>query len=216
MRYLAVPTTSARRLLLALAASFAAHAALLSVLELSPSRHATSAAAGLHARLERVMEGAQPAEPVPAPLTEDAMQPDPSPAPADPAPSVPPQPPAPTAHPQARQAVAVPSETAPTGLNVPVPHDLTYYPVAALDAPPRPIGSSDACYPEGAAGEIAYILLINEAGAVDQATLANARPEEAAVALALEGCRALKFAPAMKDGRAVRSRVRFVVGPTAP
>jgi hypothetical protein len=50
---------------------------------------------------------------------------------------------------------------------------------------------------------------------VTEASLVTVRPEGIGTAAALAGCRSLKFAPAMKDGRAVRSRVRFVVGPNA-
>ena len=99
-------------------------------------------------------------------------------------------------------------------IELPVGRDLTFYPVAALDIPPRPLGPADLCYPEGASGEVAYVLLIDEAGTVHEATLAAVRPENIFTGAALESCRALRFSPGIKDGRAVRSRVRFVIGPS--
>jgi hypothetical protein len=186
------------------------------MLELGASeRSGPAPTSGLVARLQPALgEEAKPSEPLPAPLMQDdlppvqnAAAPDMSPAPALAA-AAPDE--------RSRPAEAPPPEAGGLGLDVPVPHDLTYYPVGALDAPPRPLGGSDPCYPEGAAGEIAYILSINEAGSVDQATIADGRLDERVAAAALQGCRSLKFEPGMKDGRAVRSRVRFVVGPTAP
>jgi len=89
-----------------------------------------------------------------------------------------------------------------------------YYAITALDRPPVPLTRPDACYPYGATGEVIYELLIDEAGAVNRATVLAVKPTGLFTAAAAELCSALRFSPAIKDGRAVRSRVRFVVGPT--
>jgi outer membrane biosynthesis protein TonB len=94
--------------------------------------------------------------------------------------------------------------------------DPTYYPIGQLDRLPILLGTADACYPDGASGEVAFLLLIDDTGTVNEAAIVDAKPEGLFTAAAVESCRALKFTPARKDGRAVRSRVRFVVGPKPP
>ncbi len=211
--------STARRLGFALAISAALHVALLSSLQLGELGSIATSGVPVEAWLER-MSG----DPAPEPAPDFPALPE--------APSEPSEPPTEVAATPAEASVAPPrreaqdpkvedklgtarTEREPSQVMVPVPHDLTYYPVVALDSPPRPLGAADACYPEGAQGEVAYVLLIDEAGNVNEASLASVRPEGISTAAALAGCRALKFAPAMKDGRAVRSRVRFVVGPSA-
>jgi len=90
--------------------------------------------------------------------------------------------------------------------------DTTYYPIAALDRLPAPLSAPDVCYPSGATGEVTYELLIDETGAVNQAALVSGSPAGLATAAAVELCRAIRFSPARKGGRDVRSRVRLVVG----
>jgi outer membrane biosynthesis protein TonB len=99
-------------------------------------------------------------------------------------------------------------------LEMPFARDPTYYAVAALDTPPSLLGPADACYPQGAIGEVAYVLLIDEHGAVDQVSVAAVQPSGLFTGAAVELCGQLKFAPGIRNGRPVRSRVRFVVGPT--
>lgn len=98
------------------------------------------------------------------------------------------------------------------GIEMPFVRDPNYYAVAALDTPPRLLGAADACYPHGAVGEVAYVLMINEQGSVDQVTVASVHPQGLFTGAAVDLCSRLKFTPGVKDGRAVRSRVRFVVG----
>lgn len=100
--------------------------------------------------------------------------------------------------------------SAPPGL--PFAPDTTYYPIAALDRLPAPLSAPDVCYPAGATGEVTYELLIDETGTVDQASVVSASPPGVATAAAAERCSAIRFSPAIKGGRNVRSRVRLVVG----
>lgn len=95
---------------------------------------------------------------------------------------------------------------------LPFAPDTTYYPIAALDRLPAPLSAPDVCYPAGATGEVTYELLIDETGAVDQASVVSASPPGVATAAAAELCSAIRFSPAIKGGRNVRSRVRLVVG----
>jgi len=98
------------------------------------------------------------------------------------------------------------------GVEMPFVRDPNYYAVAALDAPPRLLGSPEVCYPQGAVGEVAYVLMISERGTVDQVDVASVNPRGLFTGAAVDLCSRLKFTPGVKDGRAVRSRVRFVVG----
>ena len=94
--------------------------------------------------------------------------------------------------------------------------DTTYYSIAALDRLPAPLSAPDVCYPRGATGEVTYELLIDETGAVNQASVVGVSPPGLATAAAAELCSAIHFSPALKGGRAVRSRVRMVVGLGTP
>jgi protein TonB len=88
----------------------------------------------------------------------------------------------------------------------------TYYAITALDRPPVPLSSPNSCYPEGASEEVEYELLIYENGIVDRAVVLAVHPLGLVTAAAEELCAAVRFAPAVKDGRAVKSRVRLVLG----
>lgn len=98
---------------------------------------------------------------------------------------------------------------------MPFVRDPTYYAMAALDTPPRLLGSAEACYPQGAVGEVTYQISINEQGAVDEASVVSVKPQGLFTGAAVELCARLKFSPATKNGRTVRSRVRLVVGQPA-
>jgi hypothetical protein len=124
---------------------------------------------------------------------------------------------------RARAAAAIEAQAAPaaaggasktqaSGDDMLFARDPNYYAVAALDSPPRLLGSADVCYPQGAAGEVAYDLMLNEQGVVDRVAVASAHPLGLSTGVAAELCGQLKFTPGIKDGRAVRSRIRLVVG----
>jgi TonB family protein len=97
-------------------------------------------------------------------------------------------------------------------LEVPALRDANYYPVASLDEYPRPLSAVDPCYPHGASGEVALLLLIDDTGVVNEVSVLEAKPEGLFTAGAIQACRELRFSPGRKDGRPVRSRVRLVLG----
>ncbi|RPI42454.1 MAG: hypothetical protein EHM59_17800 [Betaproteobacteria bacterium] len=204
---------AARRLAVALCLSVAVHAALLSLLEARPTGTGPSGASTLQAWLERVGSDPNDAREENQPVL--MTEPGPDQTRTEPPPPVEPVPAdSQTAPVTAPEAEAAPRPGAPADAGMPLAADFTYYSVAALDTPPYPLGSTDLCYPEGASGEVSYVLLIDEAGTVNQASLAAVKPDGIFTAAAIEACRALKFAPGIKNGRAVRSRVRFVIGPS--
>jgi protein TonB len=92
------------------------------------------------------------------------------------------------------------------------PVDATYYPAHELDVYPMPLARLGFEHPERAArdhvsGQVRLMLLIDEAGNVDDVSVVTAEPSgyfEDAARQAFEGVR---FSPARKEGRAVKSRV---------
>jgi len=109
----------------------------------------------------------------------------------------------------AHLGTAAPSASA----GVPAADDASYYAVTALDRPPMPLAPPHPCYPAGASGEVGYELLIDEHGIVNRAAVVSVHPLGLFTGAAEQLCAALRFAPAIKGGRAVRSKVRMVVGP---
>ena len=88
----------------------------------------------------------------------------------------------------------------------------TYYAITALDRPPVPLSPPDGCYPDGATEEVEYELLIDENGTVNRAVVLSVRPVGLFTAAAEELCAAVRFSPAVKDGRTVKSKIRLVLG----
>jgi protein TonB len=95
---------------------------------------------------------------------------------------------------------------------VPIIVDPNYYSAKEVDIHPRALVSITPAYPDEArrrevVGEVTLKLLLDESGRVQSAEVVAARPSGYFEQSALEAFRAGKFAPAYKDGRAVRSLV---------
>lgn len=213
-----------RRLGFAVAISLAVHGALLVLIQAQPGSGAGSrSGTTLQARIEVQTATAQGPENKDSGQAQEALsEPAQTPAVAEPTQAASPARAAPGAardEPARAKAIdavaAAPAPTTETGRpEVPFAADPTYYAVSALDTPPRLLGPADACYPQGATGEVAYVLLINETGKVDEVSVAAVQPTGLFTGAAAELCGQLAFVPGMRNGRPVRSRVRFVVGPT--
>jgi protein TonB len=98
------------------------------------------------------------------------------------------------------------------GLEVPFARDPTYYPAKQLDVYPRPVTQIRLDYPASAVvakvdGRLMVLLLIDEFGAVNDASVVESRPEGFFEEATLEVLRAARFTPAEKQGRPVKSRV---------
>lgn len=214
---LAMDTRTGRRIAWALGLSVAVHAALVIAIRAQPGgAPSLSGSWTVHARIEA--QGPAASEAAAAPI-ESPDQVDPerpravatehakrerNPAPAAAAGE--------TRTSAVGNGIAAKEMAQPRGMEMPFVRDPNYYAVAALDAPPRLLGPADVCYPQGAVGEVAYTLMINEQGTVDEVEVAAVSPKGLFTGAAVELCSRLKFTPGIKDGRAVRSRVRFVVG----
>lgn len=109
----------------------------------------------------------------------------------------------------------VPAEPAPTilpTLEIPLLEDPTWYPAKQVDVHPVALDPVKPEYPaegvaRGAEGKVLLLLLIDEAGVVKEAAVAEADPEGIFEESALAAFRSARFAPAQKNGRAVKSRV---------
>ncbi|GAO36700.1 hypothetical protein SCT_2110 [Sulfuricella sp. T08] len=93
-------------------------------------------------------------------------------------------------------------------LEVPLLEDPTWYPAKQVDVHPTALYEIKPVYPEqGVEGNVVLLLLIDEAGAVKEATVMEANPEGVFEESALAAFREAHFAPAQKNGRAVKSRL---------
>jgi protein TonB len=192
-----------RRFLIACVASLALHLVLLIGVRINPTGgvpDVVSMSQVMTARLEPL-----PAEEIAPPLealTEAEVLPDSVPSIAPP---LTPQPPAP-------KPVPTPS----TGLDVPLVRDPTYYPAKQLDVYPEPTTLIKPQYPEAALaaranGSVLLLLLIDEFGMVNEASVAKADPPGYFEEVTVQAFRTAQFIPAQRQGRKVKSRVLIKV-----
>jgi protein TonB len=214
----AVSTQAWARLLKACGVSFLLHVVLLIGIPVNPTGGVPSVVSVITARLEP----AAPAESEPAaeiaPLVPgDAVTPPPAVSP----PKSPE--PKPEAKPETARASAPPSAPS-TGIDLPFIRDPTYYPAKQLDVYPQPLAAIRLEYPDAAAkarvdGRLLVLLLIDEFGVVNDASVVEAQPEGYFEEAALAAFRSVRFSPAQKQGRAVKSRVllqlKYVYGESA-
>lgn len=109
------------------------------------------------------------------------------------------------------------SAASPTLLEAPLPPDPTFYPSREVDVPAAWAIKPNTQYPaqadkESIKGEVLMLLLVDEHGKVLEASVVEVKPsgygfEEAAMASVAQA----RFNPAMRKGRAVKSRVVYRV-----
>lgn len=119
---------------------------------------------------------------------------------------------APLARPVAPAAEPEPTAPLLPTLEIPLIENPTWYPAKQVDVHPAALHPIKPDYPDKAAeqgveGSVVLLLLIDEAGRVKEATVAEANPEGYFEASALAAFRPARFAPAQRQGRAVKSRV---------
>jgi protein TonB len=94
--------------------------------------------------------------------------------------------------------------------DVPLIVDAEWYTAKDLDLYPRALAPVEPAYPPSAAdvsGDVLLQLMIDEFGAVSEATVVKAEPAGYFEESALQAFKAARFSPAQRDGYAVRSRV---------
>jgi protein TonB len=201
------------RLLVAIALSLALHFVVLLSVSVSPTGVAPNVAATIYARLEPATpELAADGHPPPDALLIPAET---APvAAAEPVESKPlslqPQieaEPKPVPNP-----ITPPTYSSAIEFEVPLIRDPTYYPAKQLDVYPLPLTAIKFNYPDSAAaeridGRVLMLLLIDEFGVVNEASVVEAHPEGYFEENTLSVFRATRFSPAQKQGHAVKSRV---------
>lgn len=208
-----VKRTLWERMTFAIALSLALHFAIVIGIEGRPSGPDAMASAPMTARLEPVgriepePQAAEPKEelPAPAPVEQPAQDEQPAPNQASTA-----------AHSAAVARKPQASEPSPA-IDIPVIRDPTYYAARFLDVYPKPLGPIELRYPEQAAftdlsGSVTLLLLIDDDGTLNEVSVVEAKPAAIFDEAALAAFRGMRFSPARKDGRAVRSRVQITVG----
>lgn len=198
------------RLIIACALSFVLHVTLLVGIPVNP----TGGVPGMVSVITARLEPAAPAQSAPAAEIVPLVPADP----VLPPPAVNPQKspePKTEARPDPPRAIAPPASPS-SGIEVPLIRDPTYYPAKQLDVYPQPLTAIRLDYPESAAkarvdGRLLVLLLIDEFGVVNDASVVEAQPagyfEDAALAV----FRSARFSPAQKQGHPVKSRVLLQV-----
>jgi protein TonB len=208
---------AAERLILALLLSIGLHLALLLAIPAQPENPRGEAPTPIMATLERPpsIEDSPP-----APTSEsEAVVPaaaETPPAPAEETVAPRQQRPAEIESAAAQQPPKPEPGEAPRVLEIPVIRDPTYYAVSLLDEYPRPLGSVEPRYPQqasrnGITGTVTLRLLIDETGTLNDVSVVAAKPEAIFDEAAMAAFRDMRFSPARKGGRAVRSRVHITV-----
>jgi periplasmic protein TonB len=150
-------------------------------------------------------------EPVSEPEPEPQVEPPPKEEPiAEPQPS--PEPPPETV------ASATPPETSSNlpSVTAPLIEDPTFYPAMQVDVHPTPLHSVTPIFPDQAAktkvsGSVVLLLLLDEGGAVKDISVEEADPPGYFEESAMAAFRDVQFAPAQRNGKVVKSRVRIKV-----
>jgi protein TonB len=123
------------------------------------------------------------------------------------------KPPAVTPQPEPPQKPATkPASSPAAGVEVPLIRDPTYYPARQLDVYPQPVAIIQPKCPDAAVaqrinGRVQLLLLIDEFGVVNEASIVDAQPAGVFEDATVQGFRIARFIPAQKQGNHVKSRV---------
>jgi protein TonB len=194
------------RFALALAASLALHLALILGVQVKAAQQSGNTQSAMEVRIERPAREASgvllsASEPTVVQVTNESEAVDPV---RDQKETPPPAMPAAPAVEQANPLLPA--------LEVPLLEDPTWYPAKQVDVHPTALYPIKPVYPEkgvelGVDGKVVLLLLIDEAGVVKEASVVEADPEGVFEESALAAFHNARFAPAQKNGRAVKSRV---------
>jgi protein TonB len=207
----AVVTRSAahlRPLALALAASASLHLALIAGIGIKPQSTAAPQTV-IEARLAQRHAAAEPAS-APKPQAIAEIQ---TPAEQEQPAKAAPEKPAQEGQAGPPPDAAVPGQSSPLpALEIPLAEDPTYYPGKVVDVHPTALQPIVPVYPDavsdaGVEGGVTVLLFIDEFGKVRDLSVVEAAPPGYFEESALSAFRNAHFTPAIKDGRAVKSRV---------
>ncbi|MES2366328.1 MAG: TonB family protein [Pseudomonadota bacterium] len=219
-----------QRVVAAMSISIAVHLALIGLVRVNAVTTPASA------EIPVIQARLQPATPpvIAPPATTPVVEPEKPPL--EPTRAAPPKPVPPAPAPNASAAVQAETASPPalsTGIsaaanpvpqpnsvlpavNVPLLVDPTYYTAKQLDVQPRALAAINPVYPQGAvargtAGWVTLKLKLDEYGKVEDVEVSDASPPGIFDQSALDAFRNAHFAPAQKDGRAVKSLVQIKV-----
>ena len=105
----------------------------------------------------------------------------------------------------------------PTLVDAPLPLDPTYYPAREVDEHPALVSQVRPAYPAKAVkaevkGDVLVLFMLNENGSVDEVSVLEENPPGYGFDAAVnEWLKQARFKPAMRKGRAVKSRVVYRV-----
>jgi len=208
-----------QQLSLALAISFALHLAVIASVKIRPAKQVHVSRNMIEARLENVTSPRQKITPLQPIKSDNGLAPVEVKKPAIEASSKP------------QQASQAPAEMPPNeerqpsatlvedehsilpSLEIPLAEDPTYYPATQVDKHPVSLQPIHPQYPEDAEaanivqGEVTLLLLIDEFGKVQDISVADAKPEGYFEESAISAFRNVRFSPAQRNGRDVKSRM---------
>ena len=202
------------RMIFALTVSLAVHFAVVLVIQGKPTHADATSAAPLIARLEPVQNIRSDASSA-AQVAQSASRSAADQSTAGETPAADPVGRVGASSSNAPQAAPQPAANV---LDIPVIRDATYYAARFLDEYPKPLGPISPRFPEQATisrisgGTVTLLLLIDEDGVLRDISVVEAQPESIFDEAALAAFRDMRFSPARKNGRAVRSRVLVTVG----
>lgn len=187
------------RLILALVLSLALHLALVFLVQVKPATRPETRVKVLQVNIAGHMPAGkrQTAEVLPPP-----QEPEPAATPDKPV-DQPFAPPAASVHPPQSPLPAV---------DIPLVEDPTYYTARQVDVHPAALEPVNPAFPDAAAqggvqGFVTLRLLIDDAGRVREMSVVEAQPPDTFEAAALDAFRNARFAPALRNGRPVKSDV---------
>lgn len=206
------------RLLLACIFSVLLHLMILGV-PVNPTGGVTQVISTIQARLEPAVDADGDSAPPP---DEPAATPIAPQEPRTEKPATPEAQSKPAPKPIEQPAAKAPSSPS-AGIEVPLIRDPVYYPVRQLDVYPQPVAMIQPKCPETAIaqkinGRVQLLVLIDEFGIVNEASIAEAQPAGVFDEAAIQAFRIARFIPAQKQGNPVKSRVllrvNFLCGDT--
>jgi len=199
------------RLLVACSLSVALHIALLAGVPVNPTGgmpnivstiqarlETTAPESGTHSEAAELQKAAASAELTPAPVRDDVQ-------------------PKRAEQPKAQsQSADGPAASPSKGLDIPLIRDPTYYTPRELDAYPAALAPIQPACPEPAMarhanGQVRLLLLIDEFGLVNEASVLDAQPSGLFEEATLAAFREARFSPAQRQGHAVKSRQTLLV-----
>ena len=200
------------RLLIAFVLSLFLHLALMLGISVNPTGGVPFVTSTIYARLEPTASEtpAEAAVEPPLPDVAPSVVPDKSDVTdplADPVTKKP--------EPKPEPAAAAPASSPSAGIEVPLIRDPTYYMPSQLDTILTLVFDSPAC-PEAAKaqrinGQVRLLLLVDEFGIVNEASVIDAEPPGYFEEVTLAAFRAARFSPPQRQGRPVKVRVPSVV-----